>query len=445
MKRLPALIALLSLALFIVSCGGGARRYAKSPNPYNPVYRIAILPLYNDTLSVKGPVMVRKELFKRLTRYHYSIKPLEETDKILRDRLGVTLGKQVPLVDIERLKDELGVDALVYGYLLNFDSVTLGVYNTRKVRAAFRLVNAGSGETIWSRGQGVQIIMRSKGTGSIFKGDKSEELPARIPGLQGIPGADKWKTLKKFKDMRGDVGFAIGLTELLITKTLKINLRYETRKMLDIIVRNFPPGPGGAASHRPEDIKAAIEEATSSLLFPTPYLGLEDKDDFTASITMTVGDKDNGREESFKMMIAKRAGDLRSAYIGADGKEEAVIITKATGEEILLYPERKKFIRVEGKQANSEEKISKDFTEIDTIDDNTVKKYKVTATKAGEVVRQGFVWEASGFPIRAEFEDDDSKTTLIIEGVRFQRPLSALFEIPEEYTETNPYELMNQN
>lgn len=449
MKRLYTIIALLSLTLLAVSCGGGARRHARNPNPFNPVYKIAILPLYNDTSSVKGPVMVRKGIFKRLERYHYSIKPLEETDKILRDRLGVTLGKQIPLVDIERLRDELDVDALLYGYLLNFDSVTLGVYNARKVRAAFRLVDAGSGETIWSRGQGVQIVMRSKGTGSIFKDSKSEELPARIPGLKGIPGADKWKTLKKFKDVRGDVGFAIGLTELLVTKTLRINLRYETGRMLDIIVRDFPAGPGRAVVYTAlEGSEDVSEETKSSLLYPVPYLGLKDKDDFTASINMVVTDKESAREDHFRIIIKKRGGDIRSAYTGEDGKDVAVIITKADGDDILLYPKEKKFILMSKGSKSSEEVISKEPAGVEASTDSEgkhVRKYKVTVSKDAVVLRRGYVWESEGFPVKADFEDDDSKTVMVIEGLHFQRSPGALFEIPEDYTETNPYRLMNED
>lgn len=446
MKKLSFLIALLSIMFLTVSCGGAARRHTVASHPLNPDYRIAILPLYNDTLSVKGPVMVRKVLFKKLKGYHYSVKDLNETDKILRDRLGVTLGKQIALVDRELLKDELGVDALLYGYLLNFDSITLGAYNARKVRAAFKLVDAESGEVLWSRAQGVKTTMSAKGVGSLFKDrDKGEDLSARIPGLKEIPGIGKWKTLNNFKDVPAEAAVFLGFTELLVTKVLRVNLLGQTKKMVQIIAKDFPSNLGDRTVYSKfagdlEEI--AYKNTKSSLLYPVPYLGLKDKEDFTASIAMVVIDKDSGREDVFKIIIAKRGGNIRSSYLEADGEEKAAIIMTDDGKEIFLYPEKKKFITVETQDSSHEEDISIDF---EVFDNKGVSRYSVTvAIEGSSPIRKGLLWERDGFPIRAEFEDDESKTTITVEDVGFRRPLNSLFEIPEDYTETDTYGLTSQ-
>lgn len=446
MKRLSALIIVLSIMLLTVSCGGAARRHTAPPNPLNSTYRIAILPLYNDTMSVKGPVMVRKVLFKKLKGYHYSVKDLNETDKILRDRLGVTLGKQIALVDRELLKNELGVDALLYGYLLNFDSVTLGAYNVRKVRAAFKLVDAESGEVLWSRAQGVKTTLSAKGVGSLFKDrDKGEDISTRIPGLEEIPGIGKWKTMNDFKDVPAEAAVLIGFTELLVTKVLRVNLLSQTKKMVSIITRDFPRELGDkiAYSKVADDLEEiAYKKTKSSLLYPVPYLGLRDKEDFTASITMIVIDKDSGREDRFEVIIAKRGGNIRSSYLDAAGEEKAAVIITDDGKEIFLYPEKKKFIVMETQDSNHEEDISIDF---EGFDNKGLSRYSVTvASEGSSPIRKGLIWERDGFPIRAEFEDDGSKTTITVEDVGFRRPLNALFEIPEDYTETDTYGLTSQ-
>ena len=108
--------------------------------------------------------MLRKKLAQALENRSYVVKDLKETDKILRDRMGITLGGQLSLTTAQELGRELGVEGVLYGTLMDFDESTLGAINVKKVRGKFKIVNATTGQTVWERGLGVrsELVMQSK-------------------------------------------------------------------------------------------------------------------------------------------------------------------------------------------------------------------------------------------------------------------------------------------
>ena len=123
------------------------------PRDYsNPVKRVAILPMKNDTNDVDGPEVMRKKMAQALERRSYVVKDLKETDQILRDRMGITLGGQLSLTTAQKLGEELGVEGVLYGTLMDFDESTLGAINVKKVRGKFKLVNTMTGQTMWATG-----------------------------------------------------------------------------------------------------------------------------------------------------------------------------------------------------------------------------------------------------------------------------------------------------
>jgi hypothetical protein len=87
----------------------------------------------------------------------------KETDQILRDRMGITLGGQLSLTTAQKLGEELEVEGVLYGTLMDFDESTLGAINIKKVRGKFMLVNTMTGQARWERGLGVrsELIMRA--------------------------------------------------------------------------------------------------------------------------------------------------------------------------------------------------------------------------------------------------------------------------------------------
>lgn len=242
LRRVICLIILLSL---FGGCGGRGM----SPNPTNPVYKVAVLPFYNVTNDIDGPVMVRALFAERLGRWHYNSLSLEEVDSTLRDDFGVTLGAQLELVSAAELGAALGVDGLFYGYLLDFNQITTGVYNEKKVRAGFKLVDAKTGAVVWSRGLGVKSLLTGGDIGVgilVFKELKGidNDFFTTIKGLKGIPGLNRWHIMQA-AELKSPVGAAvISLGEQLITKALGAHLKPETKMMLKRVMKSLPAGPG---------------------------------------------------------------------------------------------------------------------------------------------------------------------------------------------------------
>ncbi len=249
------LLYLAVLALVLGACGG-LRGIA--PDPANPVYRVAVLPFYNATNDVGGPSMVRELFAKRLDRFHYDSVALEDVDRVLRDRMGITLGSQLELTTARELGETLGVDGVFYGYLLDFDQITTGVYNVKKVRAGLKLVDTKTGAIVWARGLGVKSLLTSGdvGTGiAILKELKGldDEFFSTIKGIDDIPGLGQWHVMKAVEVNDAGNAAIISLGEQLITKALGVHLKSETNVMLNRVMKGFPAGPGGARA-RPKPL-----------------------------------------------------------------------------------------------------------------------------------------------------------------------------------------------
>lgn len=111
-------------------------------NTSNPIKTVAVLPVLNHTNDVEAPEKVRKQFEGELAYWGYKSKPLAEVNRTLKDELGITLGKQLDLTNPVELGQKLGVDAVIYGTLFDFDEKTTGVLDVRRVKAGFKMVIA---------------------------------------------------------------------------------------------------------------------------------------------------------------------------------------------------------------------------------------------------------------------------------------------------------------
>ncbi len=242
-KNYIRLVPLLCVA-FAASC---APVIKTRPNPANPVRTIAVLPMYNATNDVDGPQMIRRMIFESAANLHYDAMPLDELDVKLSDSFGVTLGSQLDLLDPIALGEGLSVDALLYGYLLDFDTVTTGLYNVKKVRAGFKLIDAKTGRLIWANGRGVRSVVTSEGAagravaGLAVPSNNLDEFKT-IKGIEAIPGLGDWKLISRQEKKAGDAAiFSLG--ERLITTAVGAHLKMESSEMLEAILAGFPAGP----------------------------------------------------------------------------------------------------------------------------------------------------------------------------------------------------------
>jgi hypothetical protein len=118
--------------------------------PFPRMRTLAVLPMDNGTLDFDGPNVVRREFAVGLAKRGYRILPLEQVDRDIKDKFGITDGGQLPSVDPKVLASSLAVDGLVYGFLDKFTDQNFGYYVNRQVTAAIRVVEGASGKDVWS-------------------------------------------------------------------------------------------------------------------------------------------------------------------------------------------------------------------------------------------------------------------------------------------------------
>jgi len=241
-------VILLLVIVFLSGCG--SRAYRVAPNPGNPTRTVAVLPMYNVTTSIDGADYVRKQFTKALGRRHYAVMDTAEVNSILQEQTGISLGSQLEMTTPEVLGEILGVDALVYGYLLDFDDITLGLYNARVVRAGFKMVDTATGKVLWSGAKGIKFIIVA-GNAGLIAGIGKELIDSaggfddfdKIHGIEDIKGLNDWSTVPVAVEKTRDAAI-LSVGSMVVTKVLGVHLHYEASLMLNELVRDLPAGPG---------------------------------------------------------------------------------------------------------------------------------------------------------------------------------------------------------
>lgn len=414
------------------------------PNPSNPIETVAVLPMYNATNDVGGPQMVRELTEKRIQRWRYTSKPLNEIDQILRDQMGVTLGSQLDLTTPQKLGAALGVDGVLYGYLVDFDDVTTGVYNEKRVRAGFRLVDTKTGKVVWAGGRGVR---NSSGTfGSMASGrDEGIEALKSVNGVAEIPGLKEWDPIGG----ASDPNLMTAMGGKLLSKATGGYLKPEATAMLDRIFGNFPAGrgTGEVAPVKFPDV-AAPPPPTAGNPFMS-YMRVGERD-FTSDLVMTSVFKKENREMVIPGKLAKggenfrtdidmsRATEDQAKGMPAGLKKTATISQGKTKKNYTLYPDLKKYMEqnVVENEADKPKMTKKKIGE-EVVDGHKCDKYQVELTATDGKTFQGLIWEAKdlkGFVIKSEFEDGNAKQMMELKNVKLVTPPASLFEVPKDYT-----------
>lgn len=275
MARARAMLLLFTLWLVAWSataCSSLDAMYLRvAPDVGNPIRTVAILPLVNNTNDVGAPQYVRDGLIVRLQALQYAVQPAQQTDQILRDQLGITLGRQLDLATVQQLSAALGVDGLVFGVLDDFATKVFGLLTEKRSRVRLSFISASNGSQIWASGAGVIGRIRVVGgtAGKVAAGfeaasrleaaRESAEQAQKVTGGQSVgklPGRldlvpAPWFTIPtveigeeptgedKAKKEGGNVagGLMVGLGQQLIEKAAGKPLYQEVRLMLNLLLR----------------------------------------------------------------------------------------------------------------------------------------------------------------------------------------------------------------
>jgi hypothetical protein len=415
----------------------------------NPLKRVAILPMRNDTADVDGPEVMRKKMAEALEHHSYVVKDIKETDQILRDRMGITLGGQLDMTTAKKLGEALGVEGVLYGTLLDFDETTAGVIAVKKVRGQFKLVNTATNQSFWSRGLGVRNEQRMAGAGGAVAALATRAADAKEKEAP-------WVLIGSTSNGSDKVGesFAKQLGGKLLTKAMGIHLDYESKELARLVTDNLPWGPGSGALPAPPPAmpKFAMPEPKTPAPPSFGYMDWEGKRDFSALVVSTNMNK--GKNEpivmEFPLAVAGRNVrmdmDMTKTFKSDAPPAFSKMVMIGHGAEkksFTLYPNVQKFMMHDQKETDAEKpKVEKTKVGSETIDGHPTDKYKVRITYKNERSDEGFIWNATdlgGMTIKSEVENNDYKVTTELKNIVLKTPAASLFEIPAGYTEAQSF------
>jgi len=188
------LMAVLGVSLLLGACG----KKLPPPDPRNPIAKVAVLPLRNNTDHLYAPDWIRETFSDAVHRRYYSVLPLSAVDQQLREKIGLRLGAQLDIDNPtpatptpQQVGAALGVDGLFYGSLDTFSNFVTGVYNKYKIKVRFKLVNAKTGAVVWERVaeeadsethvSPMEALKSTKGKLMELAADRIKEIPRENP------------------------------------------------------------------------------------------------------------------------------------------------------------------------------------------------------------------------------------------------------------------------
>jgi len=102
----------------------------------------------NRTNDLSGSDIIRDAFAEGAARKGFAVVPVAESDRILRETLGISYGGQLPTTSPVEVCKALGVEAVFYGDVQEWSKTTTGIYNSSTVAAAFRMYGK-DGALLW--------------------------------------------------------------------------------------------------------------------------------------------------------------------------------------------------------------------------------------------------------------------------------------------------------
>jgi hypothetical protein len=144
-----SVLILVSVLLSASGCGGGKEVRPEPPPAVLPAGpKVAVAPMENMSNDLSASDIIRDAFVEGVSRKGFGVVPVTETDRILRETLGISYGGQLPSTTPEEVCKALGVEAVFYGDVLEFSKTTTGFFNSSTVAAAFRMYRK-DGSLLW--------------------------------------------------------------------------------------------------------------------------------------------------------------------------------------------------------------------------------------------------------------------------------------------------------
>lgn len=144
-RAAAVLACAVALCLFAAACGGNravrgdGAPAATGPAPAPAGPKVAVAPMENRTNDLDASEIVRKAFVGQIAQQGWNVIPAEESDRVLRESLGITYGGQLGATTPGDVCAAVGAEAVFYGEVQEWLKTTVGVYNSIAVSASFRL------------------------------------------------------------------------------------------------------------------------------------------------------------------------------------------------------------------------------------------------------------------------------------------------------------------
>jgi len=150
-SRWAAVSAMLLVSVLLSASGcGGRKEVRREPSPVvlptGP--KVAVTPMENMSNDLSASDILRDAFVEGVNRKGFAVVPVAESDRILRETLGISYGGQLPSTTPEEVCEALGVEAVFYGDVQEWSKTTAGIYNSSTVAAAFRMYRK-DGALLW--------------------------------------------------------------------------------------------------------------------------------------------------------------------------------------------------------------------------------------------------------------------------------------------------------
>ena len=149
--RWAAVSALVLVSVLLSASGCGGRKDVRpEPSPVVPPAgpKVAVAPMENMSNDLSASDILRDAFVEGVTRKGFGVVPVAESDRILRETLGISYGGQLPSTSPGEVCKALGVEAVFYGDVLEWSKTTTGFVNSSTVAAAFRMFGK-DGSLLW--------------------------------------------------------------------------------------------------------------------------------------------------------------------------------------------------------------------------------------------------------------------------------------------------------
>ena len=194
---IPAYAGMTTLVFVLSGC---------KVEPLKPplVETVAVLLFDNESNTLEAPDIMQALVYLALKPSVYKVMDFKEVNDFL-NQAGFVDGGQLAIVDPMRLGKDLQVQAVLFGYVENFNYTNIGFYIERKVTVNLKMVDVNTGATIWENsgtGANRKVVLDKGQAGKEFvKGvadqyvDKlfntpleSEAKLATVNALRTLPG-----------------------------------------------------------------------------------------------------------------------------------------------------------------------------------------------------------------------------------------------------------------